>query len=331
MTPLSYEFYLYDFGSQFEAHFDYQKVVVPADKLTSQYLSSFGKPIVYLSPRQRQELPASLKADKAFINFLNSCSLIVSKYDLPEAVAKEITKEVTDKRKAIDLLMTSASQGSMLAQFSLAKCYETGCGMPKRLLDAIDYYVLAAKKGHSLAQFHLGELHEKGENVLHNFTIAEQFYRASANQGCAQSQFALGRFFEEGIEVVPNLEEAAKLYRLAADQGLVVAQVRLGLFCLNGKGVEKDFNVAARLFKLAADQGDAAAIFNLASCFVHGHGVEKNQDESMRLLKLAASKGLEQAKIVLRAIEDPSEETVSTEHPADTSTELSSPKRQRVR
>jgi TPR repeat protein len=287
----NYDFYLYDYGQGFVARPGYQKMVISANSL-QQSLCSFGKPIVYLSPKQMNDLPQSIKANRAFIDFLQSSALLVSKENLPEEVAKEVTKCEMNRDKALKLLFQSASRGFAQAQFSLGVCYDNGCGVPMRPQEAVSFYERAANQGHELARFNLVALH--------------------ALQGDPQAQYELGMFFEEGAIIKSDLGRAITLYKQSAEQGITPAQVRLGLCNLTGKGVVQNHQEAKRLFQQASDNGDAAGSFNLASCYAHGQGVEKDLDEAARLVKIAADKGLNEAKIVLRRIEHHSEETIDS-------------------
>ena len=71
------------------------------------------------------------------------------------------------KKESKDLkeLRAKAEKGDTESQFSLARRYADGVGIPKNVPEAVNWYRKAAERGHELAQISLGILFDKGELV----------------------------------------------------------------------------------------------------------------------------------------------------------------------
>lgn len=75
--------------------------------------------------------------------------------------------EAGDYETAIRIWETHGLKGNAGAQYSLAKMFHTGTGIPQDEKEAIKWYRLAAEQGNVIAQFQLGVLYKYGEGVLH--------------------------------------------------------------------------------------------------------------------------------------------------------------------
>ncbi len=63
-------------------------------------------------------------------------------------------------RAAVDSIMKSIKDGSVLAQATLAYCYQNGLGVDKNLPDAVEYYRFAAQRGSQFAYNQLKQLYD---------------------------------------------------------------------------------------------------------------------------------------------------------------------------
>ena len=67
----------------------------------------------------------------------------------------------TESEKAFKDLLSSAKNGSLLAQVTLALCYEEGIGTKRSRADAIHYLRLAARRGNQFAYEELQRLYNE--------------------------------------------------------------------------------------------------------------------------------------------------------------------------
>lgn len=63
---------------------------------------------------------------------------------------------------------------------------------------------------------------------------------------------------------------------------------------------------AAKRFRKSAERGDRRAQFFLGACDVAGRGVEQYFAEAVKWIRLAANRGHEDAKGIMKLIEEPS-------------------------
>lgn len=253
----SYEFYLYKKNEKkLEALPGFEKIVIPAEELNLDHPIFSDHRIIYLSPKQREQLPLSLKTNIAVMDFLFSCASMVSKEDLPEVIAKESPDHEQNSYMALRLLQSSANQGWPRAQCSLGNMYAAGLAVPRNPRMAVKLYNLAAKQGLVAAIHNLGQCYLDGAGVKQDENEAFNLFKMAAHKGHPAGQHSLGLFYLKGRCVPKNDSEAIRLFKLAADQGLATAQYTLGYCYWNKIGGLRNFKEGLRLIKRAAEQGD---------------------------------------------------------------------------
>lgn len=229
ISPNSHSFWEYSFeeGSQIVSKKGPKKVNFHSEDISNFHLFS-GKSIVYLSPAQRESLPASLKTNHAFMSFLKACSFMVSTDHLPnEFPPEEKAQHEYNIVKAIKKLKTSAEEGYAPSQLLYGVFIQTGkAGMNEGPL-AIQWFEKAAKKKFPPAQFHLGRCYLLGRMVDQDKERAIDFFKDAAVGGYAAAQFLLGRYYEEGVNVEMNWNIAKYWYEKAKKQNYPEAAAKL--------------------------------------------------------------------------------------------------------
>lgn len=163
-------------------------------------------------------------------------------------------------RAACDRHAAKRSDGDVAALLSLANCYKTGNGRPKRLLRARALFIAAAARG------------------------------------SARADLALGQFYRDGAIVRRDLAKAAHHFRRAARAGLAAGMIELGLVLRRDGG---DHASACRWFERSARIRARAAIRLLGDCYAHGIGGRADRQRARALYRQAARLGDDTARLKL--------------------------------
>ena len=81
------------------------------------------------------------------------------------------------------------------------------------------------------------------------------------------------------------------------------SQLNLGVMYFEGQGVTQNYEIASKWLKLAAELGAVHAQTNLSIMYLQGRGVNQDYTRAYMWLNIAASKGDEDAKKILRRVE----------------------------
>jgi len=84
-------------------------------------------------------------------------------YDLPDK---------SDLKETFSVLLKDESKGSLLAQFTLAYCYELGYGVKQNIPNAVKYYREAAQRGNQFAYEQLKRLYDKIRPPSEKFRVS---------------------------------------------------------------------------------------------------------------------------------------------------------------
>ena len=87
----------------------------------------------------------------------------------------------------------------------------------------LEILIKSANQGDVEAQYNLGLMYENGQGVLQDYKEAIKWYKKSAEQGDKHAQSNLGRMYRYGWGVSRDYKETVRWYRLAAEQGLAKA------------------------------------------------------------------------------------------------------------
>lgn len=164
------------------------------------------------------------------------------------------------------------------------------------------FCVLAASgAGDGRAMYYLGEYSAHGyppEDI--NSTYARNWYRKGKEAGDALAALKAARSRKD--------KEAAFTAVLdLAQKGDVSAQFEAGNCCREGIGTSVNKEWAANWYSRAAEAGDLRAFCRLGNCYAAGFGVKKDLYEALGWYTKAANQGMEEAKIELKRINDPSD------------------------
>lgn len=129
--------------------------------------------------------------------------------------------------RGVALLTRTAEAGLPLAQYRLAKLYESGDGVELDPMRALSWTERAAAGGNVRAMHDLGFYYARGDAATLDETAAFRWFRQAAEFGLADSQYNLGILYQQGRGVSADVAEALFWFTLAADQGDGAAQQRL--------------------------------------------------------------------------------------------------------
>lgn len=178
-----------------------------------------------------------------------------------------------------------------------------------------------AEKGFPLAQFELARDYDSGMGCSANFNEAYKWmlkaaYNTTWNrmpesvrdfQGAAF--FYLGMYNMMGMGTSKNIVEAIRLWQ----KGSVYASpyqancyLQLGFGYQRGLGgLEKNLSKAREMFKKASDYGNSDAPFYLAEFYAQGiGGVSQSESEAFKYIKLSAERGYANGQCLLGEIYD---------------------------
>ena len=77
-----------------------------------------------------------------------------------------------DYDTALQIFISLAEKGDLVAQFNLAKMYREGKGVSKDYKAAVKWFNLSAAQGNAIAQYHLGVAYSYGLGVVPDYEIA---------------------------------------------------------------------------------------------------------------------------------------------------------------
>ncbi|KAJ3390525.1 hypothetical protein HDU84_007376 [Entophlyctis sp. JEL0112] len=202
----------------------------------------------------------------------------------------------------------AAEKGDIRGKFHLAKCQETGHGIPQNITEAFEKY-LSIIQSHTSQNpappecfFRIGQCYEYGKGVPQDYTAAVKYYNDSKN--FIPSCFALARIYQNGVKdlVEKNSEKAWKLYEYAANCGHPVGAYQIGMSYLNRAESEKRddwVEAAATNLRKAAAEEYAPAKTKLAALILSDSKRFGSPEEAIQLLHEASNLGNPDAKEML--------------------------------
>ncbi len=131
---------------------------------------------------------------------------------------------IGDYKKAYQLFLVEAEQGSADAQTNIGLMYGDGLGVPQNDKEAVKWYRLAAEQGEKRAQYYLGSMLAEGLGVPQDYKDAARNYRLAAMQGHVRAQYKLGLMYLKGQGVTQSSESAYAWWSVAASKGHEEAQ-----------------------------------------------------------------------------------------------------------
>ncbi|HYD73961.1 MAG TPA: AAA family ATPase [Candidatus Binatia bacterium] len=158
--------------------------------------------------------------------------------------------ELDAAHEAVARLRRLADAGFPMAQYRLAKLYESGEGVGADLVQARQWTERAANAGNRQAIHDLGVYYARGEGAPRDEAAAFRLFQQAAELDYADSQFNLGVLYEQGRGVEANPGEALFWYMLAARQGDEAADERVAALRLQ----LPDYEIEQATVRIAAFQ-----------------------------------------------------------------------------
>jgi len=176
-----------------------------------------------------------------------------------------------------------------------------------------------AEKGFPLAQFEIARNYDSGMGCSVDFNEAYKWMLKAANnttwnkmpesvqgfQGAAF--FYLGIYYMNGMGTSKNLAEAVKLWQKGSTYSSPYQAncfLQLGFGYQRGwEGLDKNLSKAKDMFKKASDLGDPDAPYYLAEFYAQGiGGVLQSDSEAFKYIKLSAERGYPDGQCLLGEI-----------------------------
>ncbi|EXX58202.1 Tpk2p [Rhizophagus irregularis DAOM 197198w] len=180
---------------------------------------------------------------------------------------------------------------TVLAQFYVGLCYETGRGTVKDEKLAFKYYEKIANMNYASGLVKIGYFYDNGIGTSVNYQKALELYKQAANLGSSMAQHNLAVTYENGDGVDIDYGKAFELYYQAANSGNGLALNNLALMYYDGKGVDIDYGKAFELYYKAVNSGYSNAQYNLALMYYNGKGVDVDYEKAKELYYQAANSG----------------------------------------
>ena len=185
-------------------------------------------------------------------------------FAVPPAQAQSNPASAGALSPSVQQVAGAAAGGNAEAQYTLARMYNSGEGVPKDPATAVLWLQKAANQGHADAQYSLGTSYLLGYGVPKNTAAAVEWLVKSAQQGNALAQTNLGAMYLNGDGVAQDFRQALLWLEKAGARGQPLAQYSLGRMYQNGYGVRTDETMAAQWYARAAAQNHAPAVQALA-------------------------------------------------------------------
>jgi TPR repeat protein len=216
----------------------------------------------------------------------------------------EICLNNNKTKEAMAWLRKASGQGSRHAHELLAKCYLSGTGVQKSIVDAYAYLnisnFIGDDKPDGLAELEMKmspeekrlglkrtkELHVEIDGRIKHSANKQIMIGMALMRGDEPDKYGLSSFFQVGPS---DPTEAVRWFRKAADQGDPDGQYRLGSAYASGVGVREDKSEAAKWYLKAAEQGLTIAQYMLGHAYETGEGVPKDEIEAYAYFNLAGA------------------------------------------
>ena len=219
----------------------------------------------------------------------------IAQYALARLYESSQTGEI-NKNEAVKWYKEAARNDSVEAKIRLGELLSAGEIQASNIEEKIIWLSASADNGDPETQFQLGTLYRKGEETDRDYKKALEWYEKAADQGHSEAQFWLGKIYYEGKGADRDYKKAAEWFEKAANQKDVYAQTWLGYLYQQGEGVEQDYEKAGEWYEKAACLGHADAQYRLGKLYHEGLGVEQDYEKAGELYEKAAGKGSKSAQ-----------------------------------
>lgn len=224
-----------------------------------------------------------------------------------EGLGAEINYDIAAK-----YLKEPANSGYVDAQYMLGMIYLSGSTqIKKNPRKAFGYILKAAEDFHADALYQAGSMYYQGLGTNKDLTKARKFLELAKEQNIDEAVNLLAHIDEENTNQAPSKVTVAKkksgreLLLESARNGEANAQYRLAVAYLEGKsGFNKDRQKALNWLKNAANNNQRDAQYLLGSFYYNGGPVKRDLKSARIWLNKAAKAGVNNARVLLSAIDD---------------------------
>lgn len=240
-------------------------------------------------------------------------------------------------KRAVELLVESATLGCTVAKYRLGKMFLYGEDVSKLVTYALQWLEEAADERNQYAEYLLGKTLLKGVDTEQDTKRGEELLRRSEEQGNRYAAYTLGKTLLDGELLVQDIPEAIRLLTKSADLNFAPAQYVLGKLLYQGEVIPqdvekaiaylerasaqknpyaaylagkirlteeavKDIKRAIKNFQIAAENGNDYAEYQLGKIYLYGKDVPRDFDKAMEYLAAASEHGNPYATQLLHSI-----------------------------
>ena len=171
--------------------------------------------------------------------------------------------------------------------------YQIGKYVEENQKLAFEYFEKASLRNHVIAQLSLAYCYEIGNGVTPSSAEAMRWYSLAArfiDRGGVKAYPGMGRLFHYGIGITKNDQEALRMFRQAAQYGDPRGYSFLGLCYQHGTGVNKSMQKAIRYYHQATDNNGMEGPLYLGICLLDGLGMNINEKKAAKYLSLSSKR-----------------------------------------
>ena len=200
-------------------------------------------------------------------------------------------------------------------QYRLALSYIHGDGVEKNPATAARILQKLADNNHYQAQYELALLYRDGSGVPKNDELALNWLKQAAQNGSLKAQREINKLNNAQSTASADIDPRRPPTRTtpsAHQAGNTQARHTqsdthyiLGLKFLQGDGVEQDYSLAQKWLLKAARNNHSLSKYQLGIMYRDGLGVPTDDKTARHWLLQAADEGIEQAKLALQQMDQP--------------------------
>ncbi|RHZ45510.1 hypothetical protein Glove_673g43 [Diversispora epigaea] len=210
-----------------------------------------------------------------------------------------------DEKKAFQIFMDAAENGSSWAQSCIGYCYNSGRGVDEKDdKKALEWNHKSANNGNLVGQCNLGYCFQDGLGVELDEAKGFQLYLQSAQAGNIEAGYVLAHCYENGKGVEKNEKLAFDWYLKLGESGYDIAQCDVGYCYHKGIGVEKNDDKAFQWYSSSAANDYAFGQLQVGKCHKNGLGTQKDILKMFHWLTKARDNGEQDAEDILQDIID---------------------------
>lgn len=175
-------------------------------------------------------------------------------------------------------------------QYTEAISYLYGNGVEKDVRKALELMMSSADNGNVKAQFFLGRMYHKGGIVERDDSVAEKYLGDAINNGSSDAEMFLADMYLES-EDENRRGRGYELVKSASKKSSPKAILRLAGYYANGEYYEKDLKQAALIYRDLADKGNNIAQYQLAKMYIGEFGMRPDYEEAAHWFVLSSANG----------------------------------------